>query len=477
VVRGTIFAGAGLIGGNTITSAGVQSPGYSAGSSGWRIASDGTAEFGVASIRGQLTAAQIDTRGLVIKDASGTPILGSGTALADSYIGGLGNNIIFNGDFMSGTVGMAQSSNNTGVTPHWGVNLDDNWRVRGEGTFFFHLTGYTMPVGQICDFTSSPPGRPDFGYSCVPGQRYEVSCYVQSHRCGAQIFVVWGDAAGNNFSSFGSDPLHNFVPASISGNIGNMARIGAFGIAPPGAVRAIPLIRMNGNGNGDPYLFMSRLYFGEAGANQTQFSRWFPGTGIRQITGANISTFIESASIGQAQIGFAAIGNAQIQNAAVQTLTIAGNAVTVPASFQAGPNADQVVRGGGYQNIRTLGSITTHPYGRGQVLVFIAQRASHSYITGESVSYLAQAKAGVFGGPFVFTQLRIMRNGVTLYDDSASSNQDAVTTTLNPIMFIDTPGAGVACTYSLVFDTSAGNSTLQQHDLLPITTLLLECMR
>lgn len=44
----------------------IQSPNFVTGTSGWNINSDGTAEFGAASIRGQLTASQINTTGLFV---------------------------------------------------------------------------------------------------------------------------------------------------------------------------------------------------------------------------------------------------------------------------------------------------------------------------------------------------------------------------------------------------------------------------
>lgn len=64
----------------------IQSTGFSSGTTGWKIDGNGSAEFGAASIRGQLTASQIDTRGLSIKDMSGNIILAAGTNLAYSYI-------------------------------------------------------------------------------------------------------------------------------------------------------------------------------------------------------------------------------------------------------------------------------------------------------------------------------------------------------------------------------------------------------
>ena len=64
----------------------IQSTGYSSGVTGWYIGGNGNAEFGAASIRGLLTASQIDSRGLSIKDASGNIILAAGTNLAYSYV-------------------------------------------------------------------------------------------------------------------------------------------------------------------------------------------------------------------------------------------------------------------------------------------------------------------------------------------------------------------------------------------------------
>jgi hypothetical protein len=66
----------------------IQSTNYITGTQGWRINGNGFAEFGAAAIRGQLTAAQIDSRGLSIKDLDGNIILASGTALDYTLVGG-----------------------------------------------------------------------------------------------------------------------------------------------------------------------------------------------------------------------------------------------------------------------------------------------------------------------------------------------------------------------------------------------------
>jgi hypothetical protein len=64
----------------------IQSTGFSSGTNGWKIDGNGSAEFGSASIRGQITAAQIDSRGLSIKNSSGTVIFAAGTNLEAQFI-------------------------------------------------------------------------------------------------------------------------------------------------------------------------------------------------------------------------------------------------------------------------------------------------------------------------------------------------------------------------------------------------------
>jgi hypothetical protein len=64
----------------------IRSTAYVAGVQGWNISADGTAEFGAASIRGQLVASQINTAGLTIRDAGGTVIFSATTPLTGTFI-------------------------------------------------------------------------------------------------------------------------------------------------------------------------------------------------------------------------------------------------------------------------------------------------------------------------------------------------------------------------------------------------------
>lgn len=66
----------------------VQSSNYVAGSAGWKIDGNGAAEFGAASIRGQLVASQINSAGLSIYATDGSVLLSAGSSVAASSFGG-----------------------------------------------------------------------------------------------------------------------------------------------------------------------------------------------------------------------------------------------------------------------------------------------------------------------------------------------------------------------------------------------------
>ena len=72
----------------------IQSANYVSGSAGWKIDGSGSAEFGAASIRGQLVASQINSNGLSIRAADGTVILSAGSSVgASSFTGNVTGSI------------------------------------------------------------------------------------------------------------------------------------------------------------------------------------------------------------------------------------------------------------------------------------------------------------------------------------------------------------------------------------------------
>lgn len=85
-VRGTVFATAGRIGGNTINSTGVQSPGYSA-SAGWRIDTDGTITANQAKIRGEINIGAYQGWGWPSNGGTGAHLGPNGLLLGNANTG------------------------------------------------------------------------------------------------------------------------------------------------------------------------------------------------------------------------------------------------------------------------------------------------------------------------------------------------------------------------------------------------------
>ena len=106
----------------------IQSTNFVTGSQGWKINGNGTAEFGAASIRGQLTAEQIDSRGLTIRTAAGAVILNAGTSefsgnvagtvagTAASTVVSTANSALSTANTATSAASTAQSTANTAVS-------------------------------------------------------------------------------------------------------------------------------------------------------------------------------------------------------------------------------------------------------------------------------------------------------------------------------------------------------------------------
>lgn len=99
----------------------IQSANYVSGSAGWKIDGSGSAEFGAASIRGQLSASQINSNGLSIRAADGTVILSAGSSVgASSFTGNVTGSI--DGTAASTVVSTANNAASTANTANSTAN-------------------------------------------------------------------------------------------------------------------------------------------------------------------------------------------------------------------------------------------------------------------------------------------------------------------------------------------------------------------
>ncbi|MEO8296353.1 MAG: hypothetical protein ABI574_00955 [Burkholderiales bacterium] len=126
----------------------IGSNNYVAGTSGWRINGDGTAQLMAAHIAGQLTAAQIDTRGLSIRDALGNVILAAGSALDWSNVGGAAKPI----QYSLLSRGSSSTTQPAGVVV--GVKNLDTATTVAAGARSYTLTIFNRTNGAVQDVRS-----------------------------------------------------------------------------------------------------------------------------------------------------------------------------------------------------------------------------------------------------------------------------------------------------------------------------------
>lgn len=117
----------------------IQSTNYVVGSQGWKIHGNGFAEFGAAAIRGQLTAAQINTTGLSIRDDDGNIILNAGSGAFSGDVSGTidgtaASTVKTNASTALSTANTANSTANTANTTANSANTKADTAIAGLST-------------------------------------------------------------------------------------------------------------------------------------------------------------------------------------------------------------------------------------------------------------------------------------------------------------------------------------------------------
>lgn len=143
----------------------------------------------------------------------------------------------------------------------------DSWHPPGINSVGVNAPGVENPGSYINLRTPAA--------AVQQGKRYFASTYLARHRCGAQLFVAWMNAAG-------ADVGYTTGPASAaSGNGGlslaNWERLAIAANPPAGAVRAAVLVQFTGQGGSVPYGWMLRPMLEEATADQHGPSTWNAG--------------------------------------------------------------------------------------------------------------------------------------------------------------------------------------------------------
>lgn len=228
VARGTIYAGAGLIGGNTIDSTGVQSSGYTDGNTGWRLDTSGLVKA-FASAGARVLDMAATGASPVLKIGSALELLANGAATyagaLSAATGTLGALTISGG----GNIKLGQTSFNTGT---------GFWIGDSGGTPKFSIGN---PAGEYMAWDGSHLSLtdPTFGTfsASITGGDYSVSVDSYDQAYGgrsvsvsggkAPFSYIWSITLGSRAYAGGNEisevwPIYGTTSASITlGGKGN----------------------------------------------------------------------------------------------------------------------------------------------------------------------------------------------------------------------------------------------------------------
>ncbi|RUU75715.1 hypothetical protein EOC06_29550, partial [Mesorhizobium sp. M7A.F.Ca.MR.362.00.0.0] len=211
--------------------------------------------------------------------------LAAGSVTADKITVGTGGNLIENSDTQAGLAGWTIYPSVAGAV---GLSVRLDTYAPAPGAFQLYQT--TALSTTYADFVALIAGTTTVKYwSCSAGRKYEFSAYLFAHRCNATMYIEWINAAGSaiTYSVLQVALAQNTNPVF---DVGNYARPLLIATAPAGAVKCRPFIRKLGTlaTFADSYLWAHKMFFAEAGANQTEPTPWSPG-GVTVIGPGNIN--------------------------------------------------------------------------------------------------------------------------------------------------------------------------------------------
>ncbi len=214
---------------------------------------------------------------IIVDGAVGNTALASGAVSEAKLASGRSSNLLLNTDARLGKEFFAKV---------WDANNDITFTIRNDGIWnprghpSFELYQPNASITSKCDIHAVDiSGVTDMEFPVIPGQRYEASAYFGSHRCTGEIIILFRksnglDASGSYWNSSGGSDIAKGGGVSLSG----YQRLGVFAVAPADAASAVIIVRKNptiaGFGYTNSYLFFTRMFFAEAGSNQTEFSPW-----------------------------------------------------------------------------------------------------------------------------------------------------------------------------------------------------------
>ncbi|WP_083197017.1 phage tail protein [Rhizobium sp. AC27/96] len=258
--------------------------------------------------------------------------LAAGSVSAQALAVGTGGNYLTNSDLSAGLAGWSLEHSNEIAS--FSLSLRTDTFAPEPGAIQIYQSNGNQGVEYGVGPVDAYGGMRTFAVRASGW--YELSVYYFGHRCrGLQPYVGVFDAADNLLGrlNFGIFPAaQNFDPSK---NLANYQRFWTKVQVPTNAAKARIFFRMKGTieGLSDSYLWLARMYFGEASANQTEPTPWSDGS-ITLISNGNIATNVVTAdkiaanAVTAGKIAASAVTAGTIAAGAVTATTITGGAIT-----------------------------------------------------------------------------------------------------------------------------------------------------
>ncbi|MGM4981864.1 phage tail protein [Rhizobium sp. 11_C7_N12_5] len=275
---------------------------------------------------GAVSAAQI-AAGAITTDK-----LAAGSISSQALAVGNGGNYLSNSDLSAGLTGWGPEWSNSASKFTLSLRTDTYAPIPGA-IEIRQISGDQGIEYGVTSYNADGSGQQ---FAVKPNGWYELSVYYLGHRCnGVQPYLAVLDANGNliSYINWGVFPAAQGIDPQK--NLANYQRFWAKVQMPANAARAIVFFRMKGTvaGQNDSFLWLTRMYFGEANPNQTEPSPWSDG-GITMIAGGNIvsnavtADKIAANAVTAGKIAANAVTAGTIAAGAVTATTIAGGTIT-----------------------------------------------------------------------------------------------------------------------------------------------------
>lgn len=190
----------------------------------------------------------------------------------------LGSNAVVNSEFTRGKFGWRWQGGL--FESEWGVNLP-GWH--GQRNVMWARVLGVWASGNVRDLSpdalwsgADTARAPLFAMPVVQGDRIAATVLAAPHRCTFQLFILFFDGAGA-FIPFAPSATGGTPGGGANGNPANFTPVVVIDNAPENARWAIPMMRLLGTGESDPFIFFTEPMLSKVAAGQTVAPRYSPG--------------------------------------------------------------------------------------------------------------------------------------------------------------------------------------------------------